>query len=194
MTISDSIWDASNTTLALTKTAMGGDEMENEEPVHDADTNVDADNWNVIVAAVAECAKRLRPGNIVAVNFEVTVVQSATTAVPLQGSTVTEWLAFKDATLVGLAAKFGSALTAGQCTFAPEIGGVDTALQLVIAATDQSGRAYQLVEAAAATDAIDASALEALEIDAIGDATFACAASELAVVTAFLNIGEEEEL
>ena len=72
MTVSTSIFGADLTSLALSKTYLGGDAHENEEPIHDDDTNIDADDWNKIVAGLAEVARRLRPGNIVGIPFELT--------------------------------------------------------------------------------------------------------------------------
>lgn len=195
MSVSTSILDDAGATEALVKAYLGGDEHENAEPIHDDARNIDADDWNKIVAGLSELAKRLRPGNIVAIDFELSSTPgSTTTAVPLCGSALTGWLAFKDATLVGLTARFETALTGGQATIQPEIGGVDSALSLVIASTDQAGRAYQLPGAADAADQIDASALELLEVDVTTDGSFACSGSSKLHVTAFVSIGEEEDI
>ncbi len=195
MGISTSIYDAALTALATVKTYLGTDEKQDEEPVHDVDTNIGATIWNTMIAGLAEVAKRTRPGNLVPVYFEVAAsVQSATTPIPILGSTMTQFLAMKDAELVGITAYLATALTAGQVTIQPTINGVNTALSLVITSTDQAGRVYQLPAAADATDKIDASALldGDLEVDAIGDGTFAVAGSALTHVVLWLNVGETE--
>ena len=195
MAVTTSILKDAGATLALIKTYLGTDTHENEEPIHDDARDIDATDWNRIVAGLAEVAKRVRPGNLVPVVFELaTTPQGATTAVPLCGSALTAFLALKDATVVGITAYFGSALSAGTAIVQPKINAVNCALHLDLAAAAQAGRAYQLPVDAGATDAIDASALLSaeLEVDVITDGSFACSSSTKLHACVWLSVGEEE--
>jgi hypothetical protein len=197
MGISTSVLKDAGATLALIKTYLGTDEHANEEPVHDDARDLDAVDFNKLVAGLAEVAKRLRPGNLVPVEFELaTTPQNTTTAVPLAGSALTKWLAFKDGRVVGITAYFETALSAGQAIVHPKINGTNCALALTIAATAQAGRAYQLPADAAAGDALDASALLGAELECAvtTSGAFACSASSKLRVTLWVSVGEEEAI
>lgn len=167
MTVSTSIFGADLTSLALAKTYLGGDAHENEEPIHDDDTNIDADDWNKIVAGLAEVARRLRPGNIVGIPFELTgLAASATAAAKLCGSAAkTIERLFKDGTLVGITAEHSAAIVSGTLKVQPQIDTANTTLTLTLSSTAQIARAHQLVAAAAAADVCDASDLDEIEVD-----------------------------
>jgi hypothetical protein len=62
MTISTSIFGSTLTTLAAVKAYLGGDAHENLEPVHDDAKDLDAADFNTVVAGLAEVVDRLKRG------------------------------------------------------------------------------------------------------------------------------------
>ena len=60
MTVSTSIWDSGIAGLTALKTYLGGDTKQNMVPVVSDTYNLGADDWNVIVAGLAEVADRMR--------------------------------------------------------------------------------------------------------------------------------------
>jgi hypothetical protein len=167
MAVSTSILDDAGATLALIKTYLGGDEHANEEPIHDDARDIDATDFNRIAAGLAEVAKRLRPGNIVGIPFELTGLAASATAQAILGgaSDKTVQRLFKDGTLVGITAELDTAITSGTLTVQPQIATANTALSLVLNDAAQQKRAYQLVADAGAADVCDAGDLDAIEVD-----------------------------
>lgn len=194
MTVSTSIFGASLTSLALAKTYLGEDTHTNEEPVHDDDTNIDADDWNKIVAGLAEVARRLRPGNLVTIPFELTSLSASATASAILGgsSDKTTQRLFKDGTLVGITAEYDSAITSGTLTVQPQIDTANTALSLELNSTYQIRRTYQLVADADATDICDAGDYDEVEVD-ITTASLNPASGDVHGLLWF-SVGEEEAL
>jgi hypothetical protein len=166
MAVSESILDDAGATLALIKTWLGTDEHTNFEPVHDDAEDLDATDFNRLVAGLAEVALRLRAGNLIAIAFEETgLAASATTQANLAGTGKTTLLLPKDAKLVGITAKHSAAIVGGTITIQPQIATVNTTLNASLSSAAQSARAHQIEADAAAADALDASALEEIEVD-----------------------------
>jgi len=69
MAVTDSIFATGLSTLAQIKAWMGGDSMLNAEPVHDAERDIDADNWNKILSGLSEVAQRTRKGNLCCIQY-----------------------------------------------------------------------------------------------------------------------------
>lgn len=194
MAVATSILDDAGATLALIKTYLGEDNRENEEPVHDPVTELGADEWNKLVAGVAELAKRLRPGNLVAVPFELTgLAGSATAQAVLCGTTdKTVQRLFKDGTLVGITAEHSAAIVGGTLTVQPQIDGADTALSLELNSGVQVQRAHQLVADADPADVYDAGNKDSIEVD-ITTASLNPTGGDVHGLLWF-NVGEEEDV
>lgn len=74
MTITTSIFDVALTTDALIRAYLGGDGKVNEEPVHDSTKDIDADDWNTIVAGLAEAVTKIKTSS----TYFVTATSEAT--------------------------------------------------------------------------------------------------------------------
>jgi len=195
MGITESIYDAARTTQALIKTWLGGDEMTNEEPVHDATEDIDAVLWNKMVQAHSEIAKRTRPGNLVAYYFSQADCTASQTDVVLpvgeggDAAQVAE-VAWLDGSLVGLAVWVEGARTAGTLTVDATVNGTKVANMTldINAAPVQYGRFRQL-------PAIDTfSSLDLLGIKITTDGTWAAGATPALRVALLVSYGEEEDI
>lgn len=193
MAVSTSLFSDAGATVALIKAYLGTDEHTNFEPVHDDAEDIDATDFNRIVAGLAECGARLRPGNIVAIPFELTSLSASTTAQAILGgsSDKTVQQLFKDGTLIGITAKHSAAISAGNLTVQPQIATVNTALSLGLSSSAQQGRAHQLVSDADAADIVDAGDDDEIEVDITTDGSFAPTGNDVHGYIWF-SIGEEE--
>lgn len=194
MSVTESPYDAARTTSALIRSWMGGDEKANEEAVFDATTELDADEYNKIVAAIGDIGARTRPGTApVALHFELANIPgtATTAATPVGiGHTETAYRLFRDGTLVGISCKLNTNKTSGTLTVQPKIDGVNCALSLDISDATDGDRAHQLVAAAAASDVADAVDLDDIELDIITSSFTPVTAD--GIFTLWFNIGEEE--
>jgi hypothetical protein len=185
------------------KSYLGGvtaDNYKDSTPIRDLERDISSETFNrAAIAAVAECARRARPGtSALAIPFEIATVLGNTTDQP---TLICGWVAqtnmqlFKDATLVGVTAQYGDPITAGQLTVRPRIAGVDCALQATLSSGGdiQFTRSYQVTEQALASDKSDASANDVIDVLVDTDATFAPTVRRLNGHLWF-NIGEEEEI
>ncbi len=198
MTITDTILVDAGTSEGAIKGYLGGDNHENLEPVHDDEHDFDAVDFNKMVKGMAEVVKRIRPGNLFPVAFELASVLGNT---PNQPAQISGWvlqqtmLMFKDATLIGITAHYSSPVTNGTLTVEPQLAGADSVLQAVLSVTNPSNiRAHQLpATAATAGDEIDASAYETVGVYITTDATFAPTVGRINGHLWF-SIGEEEDI
>ena len=60
MSVLTSIFDSALTTLLAIKNYLGGDGKTNAEPVHNSETDLDADDWNRVVAGLAEVVEAVK--------------------------------------------------------------------------------------------------------------------------------------
>jgi hypothetical protein len=202
MGITTSILRVANSTLALTKTYIGGQTADNyldATPVRDLERDIPAEVFNRKLSGVAEVAQRVRPGvSALAIPFEKASVLSGTIG---QQAELFGWVAqketliYKDATLIGITAQYSAPLTAGQATIRTQIGGSDVALQAVLSAgaNPQFIRAFQLTEQADPADLVDASAYEQIAVYIDTDGAFAPVVGRVNGCLWF-NVGEEEEI
>lgn len=198
MSVTDEILADAGATEALVKAYLGGDNHTNPEPVHDDATDLDANDFNRLVKAVAECVKRLRPGNVIRVPFEMAApaANTANQSIAQMGSTTTYDRLFKNARLIGISAQFGSLLTGGTATVQCQIaGGTNSALSVVITSGHGSGRAEQLPSEANSDEYFDASNIEITYFKALlTTASCTWAGSSKLQVGLFFSIGEEEDI
>lgn len=179
---------------ALIKVYLGGDDHTNEEAIHDAEEDIDAVKFNKHAKTLAELANRARPGNLSVVSFELaTTPGTATTPVPRLGSTLTKFFGHRDGTIVGIAAQFSSAVTAGTVTIQPQIDGTNTTFSATVGIGSEAAIARQIPGAAAAADQFDAVDLEAIEVD-VTTASATWTTTDKLLVDVFVSIGEEEDV
>jgi hypothetical protein len=193
MTVSTSIFDSSYTTSTLIRAYLGGDDKENEEPIHDEDTNIDADNWNKLVAGLEEVAKRLRPGNLAVYEFSQANCTASQTNVDLQragdDAARTGVTAWRDGSVVGLAVWVEGARSAGTLTVSWTIGGTEQTMTCIIDdSPTQFGRSYQLP----GVETFDA--LDVLGVSVTTDATWAAGATPSISCDLIVSYGEEEDI
>lgn len=141
MGVATSIWDAALSSLALIKAYLGTDEKQDAEPAHSAVYDVRAEDHNVIVAGLAECALRLRIGNVVGYMFSQPNCTASQTNVDLYRAsggdtallfTVAPWAG----SVVGLAVRVENARSAGTLTVKWTLGGAEQTLSVTIDGTN----------------------------------------------------------
>ena len=193
MSVTESIFDAARNTETLIRSWLGGDEKINATPVHDETKNIDADEWNNLVAGVSEVAFRLRKGNIHVVKFYIANATAGLTNQELQifgpdASRLTERQLF-DASVVGIVAECENAITANDATVVPYLNGVASSnLEVVLDSSNQYARDYQLPN----LEGVDA--LETIGCKLTTHASFAAGTTPSIWVDVYLSLGEEEEL
>lgn len=195
MGITESILNEAGATLAAIKAWLNvtSDNMLDFEPQHDTTTELGADHVNKLTAGAAQMAKRLRPGNVVGIPFELTgLAASATAQALIGGKTRTVMRLFKDATIIGISAEHTAAIVSGTLTVQPQIDAVDSTFNMELNSGAQVARAHQIPDDAAADDVIDASDLDTLEVDIITAALNPSGNDVFGFI--WLSVGEEEDL
>ena len=193
MGVSTSIFDAARTTLALVKTYLGGDEMENQEPIHDATKDLDADNWNKIAAGLSEVAVRIRKGNLACLRYYIANATAGLTSSQLQvfgpDANRDSVIAPYDGSFIALALHCENARTAGTATAEVSIGGVAGTLSTVIDDDPtQFARSYQLPGIEEFT------ALDELGVHLTTDGSWAAGSTPSIWADLWISLGEEEEV
>lgn len=158
MGVSTSIY--TQTTAALMKSYLGTDEKQDFAPSNSAVYDVRSEDWNKIVAALAEVAMRTRLGNLCVYTFSVPDATASQTSVAMYresgaDTTRTKVIAPWAGSVVGLAVYGEGARTAGTLTIKWGKNGTEQTLSVVIDGSNtQKNYATQLpaVEAFAAGD------------------------------------------
>ncbi len=191
MPVTESIFKSANTTLALIKTWLGGDDMSNFEPIHDPLTELDAAHLNKDRAGLAECALRIRKGLLVPLHFYIADTPASQTDQELspesQDANKSAIVMPFGGSVVALVAHTENARTAGQLTLNWRDGGTKQTLAAVIDGTNtQKVRSYQLpgVETFAA--------LAELDLVYTTDASWAAGVTPSLWGTLWVSMGEEE--
>lgn len=194
MAVSTSIYGTTLTTLALTKSYLGGDGLLNTEPVHDVLRDADADHHNKRAAGLSEVAMRTRKGVIVPYHFSIADATSGITTQQLVCLTAgdadwTEYAAPFDGSVVGLVAHSEGARTAGTATLVWSLAGTAQTLSAVIDDTDtQVARGVQLP----GVETFDAKDLLGIELTT--DGSWAAGVTPSIWATLYVSYGEEEAI
>lgn len=177
------------------KTYLGGDSHENFDEVRNPVYDFNAMDWNKAVKLLQELHNRLRTGNVVLYHFLLTTTPvGATTELKLSGSTTTFALPFKDATIVGMTAAFGSVVT-------NDGGGIqvrakkDTSVTSMVATFNNGEivkRVHQLPGDRGVNDLYDASAFSNIKCDVVVPGGVTWGGSDALDAFLYLSIGEEE--
>lgn len=202
MAVTDSIFDAALTTLALIKARIlpgVSDGMLNEEPIHDAFRDADADHHNRVLAYLSEAGLRTRPGNVVHYAFSVAnaIANQAALAMAREGANDAARIAataWRGGQIVGLAVWVEGARTAGTLTITPTINGsaVGTALDVVIDATNVQFNRFNQLPSTVTSPVSTFSALDRLGVD-WATVAFAAGATPSVSVDLIVTYGGEHE-
>lgn len=208
MTISTSIYDAVLTTIALAKSnaASGihptvGDNLVNEEPLHDSTRDIDGQGMmNRIIAYLSEAGVRTRPGNLIHYAFSVAnaIAPQAALAMARDGGNDAARVAatgWRGGQIVGLAVWVEGARTAGTLTITPTINGtaVGTALDVVIDATNTQFNRFNQLPGTVTSPVSTFSALDRLGVEWATDAAWAAGATPSVSVDLVVTYGGEHE-
>lgn len=195
MAVSESIFQAANSTLLSIKNWLGGDEKQNAEPVHSTVYDIDADDHNKRASGTAEIAKRIRPGNPVRYRFHVANLAASLTDSQLADpgdAAILGAAAWLDYSVVGISYYMENAQTAGALTVNWSIGGTKQQAGTFEAtgASGQTGRAQQLPGTAGSTGSNG----DVLGVQVTTDGSFAAGATPSLVVDLLVSYGEEEDI
>lgn len=210
MAILTSLWETANTTLALLKTYLGEDDKTNKEPIHDAQTDIDAVTWNEFVSAHAELGLRMRPGNLLCLTWHRANLAASLTDDPLErvmnsDAAGTLWTPYRGGQIVGMGIRLENAATAGGATAVTVEARINStkATELTGAVIDSTGGAPGDQKARATrlpTNAVNGTpgnatfaALDDVDVVVTTDAAFAAGATPSLFVDLFISIGGEDE-
>lgn len=191
MAVTESIFDSARSTLALIKSWLGGDEMLNKVPVYDTERDIDADNWNKIVAGLGEVAARTRKGNLVAYHFTIANATASLTAQQLQlignDAAIVDVLAPYGGSFVALAVSVEGARTAGTATLTVSEDGAAGTLS---AAIDGTNTQYVVNRQLPGLETF--SQLGRLGVQLTTDASWAAGTTPSILATLYVSYGAEE--
>ena len=186
MGVTTSIWDQS--TLALIKTYLGGDEHTNDEPIHNDATDVDSTDWNKIVSGLGEVALRTINGNILDLHFYQSDCTAGQTNVDLQRSADTvdqDFVAPLAGSVIAISISIENAVTVDDCIVTWTKNGTEGVLQ---AKLDTVNTLKHYASQEPGTETFDAGDLVGVSVTT--DALFAAGVTPTISVDLIIALGE----
>lgn len=207
MTVSTSIYDAVLTTVALAKSEATsgilptvGDNLVNEEPIHDSTRDVDGNHHNKLTAYLAEAGVRTRPGNIVCYTFSIANLTASQTDLVLNrmsdgvDTAINSIVAWRGGSIVGATARLENDISAGGAS-ACVVEVRDDAVKLTNLAQlildDTTNVRQNRVNQLPGNDV--AAALSLIDVVVTTDAAFAAGATPTLWVDLYVSYGGEDE-
>jgi len=167
----------------------------NDTPIYSSTRDLDAEDWNKIVAGLSEVALRNRFGMLVCSSWSAPNVAASASAVALYrgsgGDTANSVQLMPWAgTIVGLAVRVENARTAGTLTINVEVWGTPIQLEVVIDGSEPQEATVTQLPAAAVTAGDTFAAGDKIEVTYTTDGSWAAGATPSVDVDLYLAVGD----